>query len=295
MNEIKLFMRKGLFVIKEPFKLQESVMFIERWNSLNRKIVAGFSTRNGGFSKKPFDSMNLGLHVNDTREDVIRNREKLSEMIGAPLHTWICAEQIHGDKIAKVSKEDKGKGSTQMETAIKGVDGLYTRDQNTFLFSAYADCVPLYFFAISAEDIIGVAHAGWRGTAANIGGKMIEKWISDENIAVEDIVVGIGPSIGKCCYVVDDYVMEQMAKNLEGTLINKIYEKVSDGQYRLDLKAANYEMIRKSGILSEHIEISNYCTSCHSDLFFSHRKSQGKTGRMLSFIGMKDGGSGFVS
>lgn len=281
-------------MIKEPFKLQESVMFIEQWNSINPKIVAGFSTRKDGYSKEPFHSMNLGLHVHDSREDVIRNREKLSEMIGVPLHTWICAEQVHGNNIAKVSKEDMGKGSTQMETAIKGVDGLYTRDQNTFLFSAYADCVPLYFFAKS-KDIIGVAHAGWRGTVANIGGKMIEKWSSDENIAVEDIVVGIGPSIGNCCYVVDDYVMEQMAKSLEGPLLTKIFEKVSDGQYRLDLKAANYEMMRAAGIPSEQIEISNYCTSCSSDLFFSHRKSQGKTGRMLSFIGMKDGGSGFVS
>lgn len=279
---------------KEPFKLQQSVLFIEPWNSLNPNIVAGFSTRNGGYSKEPFHTMNLGLHVNDTRDDVIRNREQLSRLIGAPLHTWICGEQIHGDKIAKVFNTDIGKGSTQMETAIKGVDGLYTRDYNTFLFSAYADCVPLYFFA-KTKDIIGVAHAGWRGTATNIGGKMISKWISEEDIAVEDIVVCIGPAIGKCCYIVDDYVMEQIANSLDGVVTNEIYEKVSPGQYRLDLKAANYEMIRKSGVLSEQIEVSNYCTSCHSDLFFSHRKSQGKTGRMLSFIGMKDGGSGFVS
>ncbi len=265
-------------------------MFIEPWNSLNPNIVAGFSTRNGGFSKEPFDTMNLGLHVNDAKEKVIQNREQLSQWIGAPLHTWICAEQIHGDKIAKVSNKDLGKGSTEMETAIKGVDGLYTKDRNTFLFSAYADCVPLYFSAISTQDIIGVAHAGWRGTAANIGGKMINKWISDENIAVEDIVVCIGPAIGECCYIVDDYVIEQIVNSLDGVVTNEIYEKVSPGQYRLDLKAANYEMIRASGVLPEHIEISNYCTSCHSDLFFSHRKSQGKTGRMLSFIGLKDGG-----
>lgn len=282
-------------MIKEPFKLQESVMFIEPWNSLNPNIIAGISTRNGGFSKEPFHTLNLGLHVNDTREDVIQNREQLSRMIGAPLHTWICAEQIHGDKIVKVSNADRGKGSTQMDTAIKGVDGLYTRDPNTFLFSAYADCVPLYFFAEAAESLIGVAHAGWRGTVANIGGKMIKKWISDENIPVDDIKVCIGPSIGKCCYVVDDYVIEQMTNGMDGTLSNRIYEKISHGQYRLDLKAANYEMIRKSGVLPDHIEISNYCTSCHSDLFFSHRKGQGKTGRMLSFIGLKDGGSSFVS
>lgn len=272
---------------KEPFKLQESVLFIEPWNSLNPNIVAGFSTRNGGYSKDPFHTMNLGLHVNDTREDVIRNREQLSRLIGTPLHTWICGEQIHGDKIVKVSNADIGKGSIQMETAIKGVDGLYTRDHNTFLLSAYADCVPLYFSTKSAQGIIGVAHAGWRGTVANIGGKMIEKWISDENIAVEDIVVCIGPSIGKCCYVVNDFVIEQMANSLDGTLSNRIYEKVSDGQYRLDLKAVNYEMIRKTGVLPNHIEISNYCTSCHSDLFFSHRRDEGKTGRMLSFIGLK--------
>lgn len=271
----------------EPFLLRDSVLYIEPWTSLNQNIVSGISTRQGGVSKEPFASMNLGLHVNDNKEDVIHNRESLSRLIGAPMESWVCGEQVHGAKIAKVTKEDVGKGALQMETAVKGVDGLYTKDSNIFLLAAYADCVPLYFFAKS-QNIIGVAHAGWRGTAANIGGKMISTWMKEENISIEDIYVCIGPSIGKCCYVVDDFVIEQLANSIDGEVHKNIYEKVSYGQYQLDLKQANYEMLKKAGVLRNHIEISNYCTSCNSSLFFSHRRDQGKTGRMFSFIGMKD-------
>ncbi|HHY74539.1 MAG TPA: peptidoglycan editing factor PgeF [Bacillus bacterium] len=271
---------------KEPFLLKDTVLFIDTWNSFNQNVVAGFSTRQGGVSKEPFHSMNLGLHVNDEKKAVTRNREKLAELIDAPLTTWVCAEQIHGAKIAKVTNKDAGKGSIQMETAIKGVDGLYTRENDTFLFTVYADCVPLYFFAKS-QNIIGVAHAGWRGTVANIAGEMVELWKREENISIEDLYVCIGPSIGKCCYVVDDYVIDQVANRLHGEINNHIYEKISSGQYKLDLKQVNVELLKIAGVIPAHIEVSNYCTSCHSNLFFSHRRDQGKAGRMLSFIGMR--------
>lgn len=272
---------------KEPFLLKDTVLLIDSWNSLHQNVVAGISTRQGGTSKEPFYSMNLGLHVNDYHENVINNREKLAEMIGAPLESWVLGEQIHGAVIAKVTKEDNGKGAFALDTAIKGVDGLYTKEQNTFLLAAYADCVPLYFFAKS-KMIIGIAHAGWRGTVRNIAGEMIQRWKQEENVMIEDIYVCIGPSIGKCCYIVDDNVITQVGSCLDGEIKETIYEKVSVGQYKLDLKEVNYELLKNAGVLPEHISISEYCTSCNSDLFYSHRRDLGKTGRMLSFIGMKD-------
>jgi len=272
---------------KEPFLPRESVMIIESWTSLHRNVVAGITTRDGGVSKEPYHSMNLGLHVHDNLDDLIRNRKILGDIIEAALRTWICGEQIHGDKIVKVTQKDMGKGSLQMETAIKGVDGLYTNERNIFLMAAYADCVPLYFFS-KTQNVIGVAHAGWRGTVANIAGKMIDKWTKDENISIQDIFVCIGPSVGKCCYIVDNHVIDQLANCLDDKSICNVYDSVADGKYSLDLKQANFELLKNAGVLLDHIEVSNYCTSCNPNLFFSYRRDQGKTGRMLSFIGLKD-------
>lgn len=280
---------------KEPFLLKDSLLKIEAWASINDQVIAGITTRQGGFSHGAFSSLNLGLHVNDCLEDVIRNRKKLATVLGAPLSKWVCSEQVHAAKIKKVTSADGGKGSSDMDSAIKGVDGLYTKEKNLFLVAAYADCVPLYFLSRSSE-VIGVAHAGWRGTVRNISGEMIQKWTNDEKINVNDIFVCIGPSIGRCCYIVDDHVINQLAIVLDDEMMNNVYNEVSTGQYNLDLKQANYQLLIKAGILPNQIEVSSYCTSCQDDLFFSHRRDQGKTGRMLSFIGIKDndGGSSIV-
>ncbi|NSL51264.1 peptidoglycan editing factor PgeF [Calidifontibacillus erzurumensis] len=272
-------------MIKEPFFLKHSVLMIETWSAFQEGLIAGFSTRQGGFSTAPFDTLNLGLHVDDHIEDVLKNRKQLASMIRAPLEKWVCGEQIHSNKIAKVTKADGGKGSSQMETAIPGVDGLYTKDENVFLMAAFADCVPIYFFA-KKHRMIGIAHAGWRGTVANISGEMIKKWTQEENIPIEDICVCIGPSIGKCCYEVDEGIIKQIVEHFGSNKNHQVYEEVGDGKYHLDLKQANYELLKKSGVNCEQIEVSSFCTSCHPDLFFSHRRDKGKTGRMLGFIGL---------
>lgn len=272
---------------QEPFLFKDTLLFIDSWNSIDKRIVAGMTTRLGGYSKRPYHSMNLGLHVNDNPRDVIRNREQLSKILGTSLETWVCGEQVHGAKITKVTKNDRGKGSLNMESAIKGVDGYYTKERNIFLITAYADCVPLYFFA-PKYDLIGMAHAGWRGTVSNIASDMINLWTMIESVPIDEILVCIGPSIGDCCYIVDDYVIDELAKNLDVNLITSVYNEVSPGQYRLNLKQANLQLIMKAGVLPTNIEVTNYCTCCQSDLFFSHRRDKGKTGRMVSFIGMKD-------
>lgn len=272
---------------REPFLLKESNLFIDSWNSIHPSVVAGMTTRLGGFSKEPFRSMNLGLHVQDDPVDVIRNRQQLSKILGTSLESWVCGEQIHGGKITKVTRNDKGKGSLNMESAIKGVDGFYTKDRNVFLIAAYADCVPLYFLAPN-DHLIGVAHAGWRGTVSNIAGEMIKSWTIKENVPIDEILVCIGPSIGSCCYKVDDYVIEKLTKIVDVNPSQDVYSEESPGQYRLNLKQANRQLLIEAGVSPINIEVSNYCTSCHPDLFFSYRRDNGKTGRMVSFIGMKD-------
>lgn len=253
--------------------------------SLPEPLVAGFSTRNGGVSAKPYESLNLGFHVGDDAERVLENRKKLAKDVGFPIGQWVCAEQVHGSHIRRVTRGDAGRGAEQLESAIPGTDGLYTREAGVLLALGYADCVPLYFFA-PGHRIAGIAHAGWRGTTGNIAGRMIDQWVNEEKIPRQDIRVVVGPSIGACCYEVDQRVMDEVKKALGAEYV-QVSRETHEGHFRLDLKECNRKLCEKAGIPADHIECSSYCTGCHSELFFSHRKENGRTGRLLGWVGIK--------
>ncbi|SFI61438.1 MULTISPECIES: peptidoglycan editing factor PgeF [unclassified Bacillus (in: firmicutes)] len=268
--------------MREPFTYKDGMLHLHMWEELG-PIIAGFTTKEGGVSTGPFYTMNLGLHVHDKVEDVHENRRLLAEKLHVPLETWICSEQVHDHHVAKVGKQERGKGVFSYEDGIPNTDGIYTKDTDVLLTSCYADCVPLYFYAPSYR-MIGLAHAGWKGTVKGIASEMIGKW-KDEGIPLGDIHVAIGPSIGACCYVVDERVLSAAKQVLHSSVP---YDMVSDGQYAIDLKEINRLLCLQAGIKEEQIAMSSLCTSCETQLFFSHRRDHGKTGRMLSFIGFKE-------
>lgn len=269
----------------EPFiQNTEQVLTFNGWNHFSNQLVVGFTTKNGGCSDKEFKSLNLGLHVKDEYNTVVSNRRKLADILQFPTENWVCSEQTHKNKIAKVMLDDLGAGVFTYEDSIKDTDGLYTTQKNILLTLCFADCVPLYFFAPS-KQIIGIAHAGWKGTVHDIAGELVRAW-AKEGVMPHEIHALIGPAIDNCCYIVDDYVLNFVSVLDE--VNQKTYEKVSDNQYRLDLKKMNYQLMVRAGIPPEHIQVSSYCTSCENQLFFSHRRDAGKTGRMMSFIGFKE-------
>ncbi|MBO9130252.1 peptidoglycan editing factor PgeF [Bacillus sp. 165] len=270
---------------QEPFQYDKSVMRLNSWEAMNPALTVGFTTKEDGSSEGDYSTLNLGLHVNDREEAVHQNRRLVASKLHFPLHTWVCSEQIHENRVVKVTQNHKGKGVFQYGDGIPGTDGIYTNEPNVLLTSCYADCVPLYFYAPSA-GMIGLAHAGWKGTVKNIVNEMITKWTQQEGIAVEDIYVTIGPAIGSCCYVVDDRVIQKVEHVLHDAHLP--FHVVSEGQYQLDLKEVNRLLCRQAGIQEDHILVSSLCTSCEENLFFSHRRDKGKTGRMLSFIGLKE-------
>ncbi|MFC0271208.1 peptidoglycan editing factor PgeF [Metabacillus herbersteinensis] len=272
-------------MLKEPFQDRgNSSLKIDTWNELNKNIVAGFTSKHGGKSKGHFESLNLGLHVHDSPIDVIKNREILANSLSFPLSSWVFADQIHSNRIEKVSKNDRGQGAFSYQDSILKSDGLYTDSRNVMLALCYADCVPLYFVA-PERSLIGLAHAGWKGTVQDIAGEMVRKWQTDEGVLTEEISVVIGPAIGECCYIVDDHVISHVKPLVQNELLP--YNLVSEGQYQLNLKLLNKQLLIKAGIKEKNIVVSNWCTSCEDKLFFSHRRDQGKTGRMLSYVGLK--------
>jgi hypothetical protein len=275
----------------EPFVLQgedDGLRWFDypAWQS----VKVGFSTRLGGVSRAPYDGLNLAFHVNDQTEDVVRNRQYLADILHFPLEAWTCAEQVHGDRVAVVTSAERGAGHVERATAIADTDALITNERGVWLASFYADCVPLYFFD-PVQRVIGLAHAGWRGTAKQIGLRTVQKMSEYFGSRPSDMRAIIGPSIGPCCYEVDEQVANQVGQVVEGIRTEgdpMVITRTNHGTCTLNLKRANQFIMMKAGISMHHIEISEWCTSCRTDLFFSHRKEQGKTGRMISWACLSD-------
>jgi polyphenol oxidase len=269
----------------DPFILKSEEYFsILSWENKWPELVVGFTTKNGGYSSQDFSTLNCGLHVGDSIESVRHNKQKLSSLFQFPMEHWVSAEQTHGINIMKVNNDACGKGTYQYEDSVLDTDGFYTSEKGILLTLCFADCVPLYFIDKKSKTI-GIAHAGWKGSVNGIAKEMIVKW-KNEDIEPKDIFVVIGPSICKNCYIVDDFVIQFVQKILED-VEKKPYNLIEEGQYQLDLKLLNKLILEKAGIPASNISITNYCSSCHENEFFSHRRDNGKTGRMMSFIGWK--------
>jgi YfiH family protein len=268
------------------------LFYLRKWRERFPEITAGFSSRNGGVSTGVFSSLNCGLHVADSPEDVVANRDKIANTVGIPLQAWTYGEQIHGSTVAVVSSADSGKGTRQRNDALQNTDAFITRESGMGLAALFADCVPLFFYD-PVRKVSGLAHAGWKGTVAGIAGKTVDAMMRQFGTDPGDLIAAIGPSIGPCCYEVDRAVTRQFDDLSDKLgLVNgedsktSFYQEKSGGKAMLDLQQANRQIMIKAGIPASSIEISKLCTSCRTDLFFSHRKEFGKTGRMIAWIGI---------
>ena len=229
--------------------------------------------------------MNTGLHVGDDASSVQMNRQVIADAAAVPLSDWVFADQTHEDRILKVTKEQRGRGSLHYHEALPGTDGLYTSETNMMLALCFADCVPLYFLAPQNGLMERLMPAG-KEPSSKLVQKMVDVWVSQEGAKADHIQVVIGPSIGSCCYIIDDVVMDQVKQLPFST--EDVYSEISPGQYKIDLKTLNKNVLLHAGIKEENIHVSSMCTSCNDQLFFSHRRDQGKTGRMMSFVGFKE-------
>lgn len=280
----------------EPFvrKYDEDrpeLYFLAKWMEEHPSLQVGFTGREGGYSQSPYSSLNLAYHVGDNQSDVLQNRALVAQALGFDSHAWTCGEQVHGTHIAVVSAEERGKGLHDRTSAFQNTDGLVTDVPNILLTSFYADCVPLYFFD-PTKRVIGLAHAGWKGTVGQIAKAMVEVMQQSYHCDPKDIRAAIGPSIGSCCYEVDEHVMGKVREVLAELQAMESLEQVAspstnEGKCMLNLKELNVIIMIKAGILPEFIECTSWCTSCYPNHFFSYRKEEGRTGRMASWLGMR--------
>lgn len=232
-----------------------------------------FSCRLHGESKLLPCGFNLALHVGDDAELVLNNRRAYAAVLGLDAAKFTTCEQVHGSNIAVVDEALVGSGALAYAEAIKSADALVTNLPQVPLLLFFADCVPI-IFADPVTGSIGLAHAGWRGTVADIAQKTVFKMQEAFGAKPQDIIAAVGPCIGKCCYEVDNTVYKAGQKHAE------CFTPKDNEKYMADLPQWNRLSLLEAGVLPQHIYTAGICTECNKELFFSYRAENGKTGRM---------------
>ena len=267
-------------------------------------LVHGFSTRLGGFSRVyGGGALNLGFTKEDSRNAVERNRTVFVTKFGftksGQLWPLVTLRQIHSDLIHRVKKPP--------EEQLAG-DGLLTETPGMLLGIGTADCLPIILVDVK-KKAVGIFHAGWRGTVKRIVEKGIGEMGRYFGTVPGDVKAAIGPGIHGCCYEVGTEVRDQFASQFayaadlfrEGKDSDPIRKKYpllflsarppghSDLPKKifLDLVEANRRQMIDAGVPAENIAASPLCTSCRTDLLFSHRKEKGITGRMMAVVGIR--------
>ena len=249
---------------------------LEYLTAPNMNIPHAFTTRLGGVSEGIFASLNIALHRGDSDENVKQNYEILADALGFDLGSLVLTRQTHSDIVRVVTKND-ARGIDHRN--YPECDALITNDAGCALVVFTADCTPILLFD-QVTGAVGAVHAGWRGTAADIAGKTVCAMVAELGCHPENIRAAIGPNIGYCCFKTDRDVPEAITEafgNEAKQFIRKEGEK-----YRVDLKAVNALALRRAGVTD--IEISDECTMCRPDRFWSHRitgASRGSQGAVI--------------
>lgn len=239
-----------------------------------------FSTRHGGVSRGDAASMNLSFNKDKSREAVIRNFEILCGAVGIKTENLVLSHQTHTNNVITVNESHRGTGI--FKEPFCDVDGMVTNCKEVALVTQYADCTPLVF-CDPVKKVIAASHAGWRGTVKLIGKCTVDKMVNEFGCNPKDIIAGIGPCIGECCYEVDDPVIDEF-KKLDFLSLSKFVTPKADGKYMLNLTEANRQILVYSGIDENNIDVNDICTCCNSEDLHSHRATAGKRGNLALII-----------
>ena len=240
-----------------------------------------FTTRFGGVSTGIFDSMNIAIKEGESEENVRKNIAILADALSFDTQNLICTRQTHSDIVRVVKKEDH---IDIFHRDYPECDALVTGDPGTALMIYTADCTPMLFHD-PVTGAVGAAHAGWRGTAQNIGAKTVEAMVKNFGCKPEDIRAAIGPNLGQCHFETDLDVPAALTVAYGEEIY--AYIRHEGKKYYPDLKGINALALRRAGV--RHIEISDACTWCESDRFWSHRVTKGDRGSQGAVITCKEG------
>lgn len=236
-----------------------------------------FTTRSGGVSTGHLDSLNLGVFRGDEPGNVVENFRRVGAVLGFLPEDVVIAKQTHSDIVLRVGRQHRGAGL--LTQPLPECDGLITDEPGVVLFVSTADCTPIVLYD-PVTGAVGAAHAGWRGTAAQIGEKTVSAMCKAFGCEPKNIRAAIGPNIGACHFETDADVPQAILAAFGEEAQSFIFQK--EEKFYLDLKAINALSLRRVGV--EHIEISTACTACQSRRFWSHRATRGKWGAQGAVI-----------
>lgn len=233
-------------------------------------LVSGESTRHGGISSEPYNSLNLGGSTLDNPENVAENNRRFFVSLGIDLSQVAKSHQVHGCEILIVTEAGR----------FEGYDALITNVPAVQLSVTIADCTPILIFD-PVKKAVAAIHAGWRGTVGQIVLKTVKLLHETYGSDPSDCLAFVGTCIDECSFEVG----EEVAENFQSA--HKRWDE-QKSKFFVDLKAANRDQLIEAGVNPDHIEISPYSTVIHNEDYFSYRKEKGLTGRLLATIGIKD-------
>ena len=249
---------------------------LEKYEFINH----AFSTRLGGVSDGKFRSMNLLFNKGDRQENVEKNYKLFCSAANFRLSSLVKPKLAHGKNIGVAKKQNMGSGILRPSDFLD-TDGLITNEPGVTIVTSHADC-PSIFILDPGERAIGLLHAGWKGTVNKIAYEGVKKLETEFGCKAKNLICCIGPSIGKCCFQVKEDVINKVKEIDFIDIKNVIIE--NDREYLMDLYELNRQILINSGVKKENIIISDLCTMCNKDLFFSHRATNGERGGMLAMM-----------
>jgi YfiH family protein len=248
----------------------------EQWAGAKALTHAVF-TRHGGVSRAPWSSLNIGGTVGDDAEAVQRNVRLVYETLELDVQKACEVWQVHSaDAVV-------AEGPIPGRRWLARADAMVTNKPGVPLLMRFADCVPILFYD-SVHHVVGIAHAGWRGTVAQVVVSTVRAMQDAFGTRAEEVQAGIGPSIGPDHYQVGPEVVEAVMQSFGTT--QDLIRQTKDGSTYLDLWASNRLALERIGVHS--IEAANICTASNIVDFYSHRAEQGKTGRFGAVVALNE-------
>jgi YfiH family protein len=278
------------------------------------ELTHGIFTRQGGCSEAPYRGLNTStsLKGGDSIENVASNRQLTLQALDIAHYPCVTLWQVHGADVVTVDTNDEEWRTDwayssyyyQKWTAptIRKGDALISKQRGLALALSFADCTPITFYD-PVEQVIGIAHGGWRGTARGIVFATVETLQQQFGCRVENIYAGIGPAIGPCCYEVSRDVEEHFLDRVQfadmptneryralvrEAAVFSVLQQAEKESLRLDLRATNRKQLQMAGLDPAHIEDADICTGCNTDSFFSHRCEKGLTGRFPVIMALQE-------
>lgn len=256
---------------------QGKVSYLQPSWAVQPGVAAGFTTRNGGVSRPPYNSLNLGYNTDDARYHVDGNRSTLSRAFDLPPHLLLTVRQVHGTDILVI---DEPNPDLSHFLSVE-CDAVITDQSGIMIGVLTADCYPVLLMD-PRRKVVAAVHVGWKGAAAGILGKAVEAMRASFDCRPGQILAAVGPGIGAHKYEVDRPVRDAFRQGSGHW--DRIAEEVALGKWHLDLSQSCLLQLEDAGLDSANLSAAEQCTCCHRELFFSYRRDHGRTGRQMGFV-----------